>query len=66
LTHFLEAFRRLLLCNGNIADIQKQVFWLAGLTLGFLLLALGSLKYRILTHTYKIPKLKRLKEILSR
>ncbi len=62
LTHFLEAFRRLLLEKATIADILPQFYWLLGLTLFFLVLALGSLKYRIASHTYVIPKAKKVKD----
>jgi ABC-2 type transport system permease protein len=60
LTHFLEAFRRLLLEKGTMADILPEFYWLLGLTLFFLALALISLKYRIANHTYLIPKVKKI------
>lgn len=62
LTHFLEAFRRLLLENGTLADIAHEVYWLVGLTFGFLILAIISLKYRIQSHTFVIPKIKKVKD----
>jgi len=58
LTHFLEAFRRLLLEHGTMADIMHEVYWLISLTLGFLILALVSLKYRIQSHTFVVHRLR--------
>ena len=62
LTHFLEAFRRLLLENATITDILPQLYWLLGLTFLFLVLALVSLKYRIASHTYVIHKVKKIED----
>jgi ABC-2 type transport system permease protein len=62
LTHFLEAFRCLLLEKGSLSDILPEFYWLLGLTLFFFVMALGSLKYRIASHTYVIPKMKKLED----
>jgi ABC-2 type transport system permease protein len=47
LTHYLEAFRRLLLYNASISEIAPQIHALIWLTLIYLIIALIALKYRV-------------------
>jgi len=43
-------------------DVLHQLYWLFGLAAFFLALALLSLKYRIASHTYILPKIKKIRD----
>ncbi|HOT14862.1 MAG TPA: ABC transporter permease [Bacteroidales bacterium] len=58
LTHFLEGFRKLLLCNASLSEIMPQVVNLAILSVVFLVIAFFSLRYRITGKSYLIKKIK--------
>lgn len=47
LTHYLEAFRKLILCNATLSDILPQVYALLALLVLCYITAYFSLKYRI-------------------
>jgi ABC-2 type transport system permease protein len=58
LTHFLEGFRKLLLCNASLSEIMPQVIYLAILSVVFLAIAFISLRYRITGKNYLIKKIR--------
>jgi ABC-2 type transport system permease protein len=66
LTHFLEAFRSLLLYKGTLSDILPQVSWLLGLSIANLAIAYLALRYRITSKSYIIPKMKRIADIFQK
>lgn len=47
LTHFLEAFRKLMMFDADIVDIVMEIKWLVALSVASVVMAFGALKYKI-------------------